>query len=45
MKTTKPEPTDIQANLDNRGKTLQGHEHDSYDSEPDPEPVFLFLGM
>lgn len=45
MKTTKPEPTDIQKNLDNRDKTLQGCEHNSYDSEPDPEPILMFMGF
>ena len=39
-KVTKPKPTDIQSNLDNRGKTLKGCEHNTYDSEPDPMPVF-----
>ena len=42
-KVTKPKPTNIQENLDNRGKTLQGCEENTYNSEPDPEPVFLFF--
>ena len=45
MKKTKPEPTDIQKNLDNRNKTLQGCEHNSYDSEPDPEPELMLFGI
>jgi len=40
MKVTKSKPTDIQANLDNRGKTLRGCENNTYDSQPDPLPVF-----
>ena len=42
-KVTKSKPTDIQKNLDNRGKTLQGCKENTYDSEPDPEPMFLFF--
>jgi len=37
---TKPQPTQIQQNLDNRGKTLRGCEQNTYDSEPDPMPFF-----
>ena len=44
-KVTKSEPTNIQSNLDNRGKTLQGCKDNSYDSEPDPEPMLVFYGM
>jgi len=40
MKVTKPTPTPIQENLDNRGKTLKGCEKSTYDAEPDPPPMF-----
>jgi len=43
MKKIKTEPTDIQANLDNRWKTLKGGKENTYDSEPDPEPYGIFL--
>lgn len=43
MEKTKPNPTNIQENLDNRGKTLGGCEENTYDSEPDPVFDFLFL--
>ena len=45
MKKLKYQPTNIQANLDNRGKTLHGCENNTYDSEPDPMPVFSMLIM
>ena len=45
MQKLKYGPTQIQQNLDNRGKTLRGCEKNTYDSEPDPMPdifgVFL----
>jgi hypothetical protein len=45
MKKMKYEPTNIQPNLDNRGKTLRGCEKNTYDSEPEPPPIFGFLMM
>ncbi|MEJ2066313.1 MAG: hypothetical protein P8X74_24045 [Reinekea sp.] len=45
MKETKPEPTNIQPNLDNRNKTLQGCEDDTYNSEPYPEDLMGFFGV
>jgi len=44
-KATKPKPTNIQENLDNRGKTLRGCEKNTYDSEPDPPPMFGIFMM
>jgi len=45
MKSEKPKPTDIQPNLDNRNKTLQGCEENTYDCEPDPEPTLWFFPL
>ena len=45
MKKLNYEPTDIQSNLDNRGKTLRGCEKNTYDSAPDPMPVFGIFAM
>ena len=44
MKKLNYSPTQIQQNLDNRGKTLGGCEKNTYDSEPDQIPFFsLFI--
>jgi hypothetical protein len=45
MEVTKSKPADIQKNLDNRHKTLQGCMDDTYDSEPDPEPSSFIVIM
>jgi len=42
MAKTKSEPTQIQDNLDNRYKTLQGGMDNTYDSEPDEFDEFGF---
>ena len=45
MKKLKHGPTNIQENLDNRGKTLRGCEKNTYNSEPDPLPTFGIFMM